>query len=344
MDRLGMSVRWPIIGAPMAGGPSTPALAAAVTEAGGVGFLAGGYKTAEAMGGEICDLRRLTSGPFGVNLFVPQPRPVDDEALRAYLVTLRSEDGDPGTEVVPAWDDDGWLDKLGVLEQSAVPLVSFTFGCPPTSVLSRLRRAGSSVVVTVTTPDEARLAASAGADAVAAQGIEAGGHQGSFHDDVLPDTAWGLLALITGIRHTVDLPVIAAGGLMTGSDVAAVLRAGAVAAQLGTAFLRTPESGAHAIYKAALADPDFSGTAITRAFSGRRARGLINDFIRTHPDAPSAYPQINNATREMRRAALARGDPHTVNLWAGQGYRLAEARPAADVVARIGAELDAGPP
>ena len=134
--------------------------------------------------------------------------------------------------------------------------------------------------------------------------------------------------------------MVAAGGLMTGADVAAVVRAGAVAAQLGTAFLLCPESGASAAHQAALADPSFSGTAITRAFSGRRARGLVNDFMRAHPDAPSAYPEINNATRALRRQAVARGDPQAINLWAGQGFRLAQARPAAEIMATIGSEFE----
>lgn len=159
-----------------------------------------------------------------------------------------------------------------------------------------------------------------------------------------PRTAgWGLLALVTAIRHEVSLPVIAAGGVMTGAAVAGVVRAGAVAAQLGTALLRCPESGASEIHKAALADPRFTSTSITRAFSGRRARGLVNDFMRAHPDAPSAYPHINNATRALRLAALARSDPQATNLWAGQGFRLAQERPAAEIIATIGAEFEALP-
>ncbi len=136
------------------------------------------------------------------------------------------------------------------------------------------------------------------------------------------------------------MPVLAAGGLMTGADVASVVGAGAVAALLGTALLRSDESGAAQVHKAALSDPAFSATAMTRAFSGRRARGLENAFIRAHPDAPSAYPHINNATRAMRRASVARGDPHGTNLWAGRGYRLAREGPAAEIVTAIGTEFE----
>jgi nitronate monooxygenase len=341
MELLGVSVRWPIVGAPMAGGPTTPALAGAVSGAGGLGFLAAGYLNAPALERQILEVERLTGEPFGVNLFVPQDPEVDRPALDAYLGSLEVEARALGVEMEASWDDDGWAQKLDLLYHRPVPVVSFTFGCPAPELVRRLHKVGTAVVVTVTTPDEARRAEAAGVDAVAAQGVEAGGHQGSFHDDQGPDQAWGLLALLTAVRAAVAVPVLAAGGLMTGTDVAAVVRAGAVGAQLGTALLRCPESGASEAYKAALADPAFATTAMTRAFSGRRARGLENAFMRRHADAPSAYPYINNATRALRRASAAGGDVQGTNLWAGQGYRLARARPAAEIIGTIGAEYDA---
>jgi nitronate monooxygenase len=340
-ELLGLPVRWPIIGAPMAGGPSTPELVAAVGDAGGLGMLAAGYRSGEAMTGDIADVRGRTRTPFGVNLFVPQDPAVDEDAVAAYLATLGPEAAAFGVDVVPSWDDDGWDDKLRRLTDDPVPLVSFTFGCPDRSVVSRLQQVGSRVVVTVTSPDEARAAARAGADAVGTQGIEAGGHQGTFHDDRALDDGWELLPLVAAVRAAVEVPVIAAGGLMTGSDVAGALGAGAVGAQLGTALLRSPECGANGIYKAALADPAFTGTAMTRAFSGRRARGLVNEFMRAHPGAPSAYPQINNATRALRQAAVRRHDPEAINLWAGVGYRRAEERPAGEIVASVGRAAEA---
>ncbi|HEY7917912.1 MAG TPA: nitronate monooxygenase [Acidimicrobiales bacterium] len=341
MDLLDLTLRWPIIGAPMAGGPSTPALAAAVGHAGGLGFLAGGYRTAEALAGEIEAVRALTTAPFGVNLFVPGDPAVDEGAVEGYLAGLRAEADELGVDLVPTWDDDGWAEKIALLVTRPVPVVSFTFGCPVATVVDRLRRAGSRIVVTVTDPVEARAAAAAGADAVCAQGIEAGGHQSTFSDDVGLETGMGLPTLIPAVCRAVDLPVIAAGGMMTGADVAVAVTAGAVAAQVGTALLRCPESGAHHLHKEALADPAFGATAMTRAFSGRRARGLVNRFVRAHPDAPSAYPQINNATRALRREAARRGDAQTINLWAGQGFARAEERPAAEVIARMGAEFEA---
>jgi nitronate monooxygenase len=338
---LGLPVRWPIVGAPMAGGPSTPALAAAVSHAGGLGFLAAGYRTGEAMSAEIAAVRALSPAPFGVNLFVPQDPSVDVRAVADYLAALRPEAARFGVEVVPSWDDDGWDEKLQRLEADPVPVVSFTFGCPDRSVIAGLQRAGSRVVVTVTTPDEARAAAAAGVDAVGAQGIEAGGHQSTFDDHRPLEEGWDLDDLLDAIIDEVDVPVIAAGGLSDGADVARVIAAGAVGAQLGTALLRSPESGAHRIHKAALADPAFgAGTGLTRAFSGRRARGLVNAFMRHHPDAPSAYPQINNATRALRRRAAEEGDAQAINLWAGLGFRSAEARPAGEIVATIGRRFE----
>jgi nitronate monooxygenase len=323
----------------MAGGPSTPALAAAVSDAGGLGFLAAGYRTAEAMGDDIARLRKLTTAPFGVNVFVPQAAEVDEAAVAAYLAGLRPEADEFGVDLVPSWDDDGWQDKLDRLVSKPVPVVSFTFGCPEASVVAQLQRAGSRVVITVTTPEEARLAADVGANAVAAQGIEAGGHQGTFSDDLPLEAGVRLADLVPAVGEVVDVPIIGAGGLTTGADVARVVRCGAIAAQVGTALLRSHESGALALHKAALADRQFQGTAVTRAFSGRRARGLNNRFMGAHPDAPSAYPQINNATRALRREATRRGDPHAVNLWAGEGYALAEDRPAAAIITRIGREF-----
>jgi len=344
VDLRDLSVPLPVVGAPMAGGPSTVALAAAVSEAGGLGFLAGGYLTAAELAAQVAEVRRRTTAPFGVNLFLPQPPAVDRAALDAYVASLQPLAGAAGVEVDAWWDDDDVDDKLALLVEDPVPVVSFTFGCPPPEAVGRLHRAGTVVVVSVTTPDEAATAAAGGADALCVQGIEAGGHQATFTDDLGPDTGWGLLALVTAVGHRVELPLVAAGGLMTASDVAAVLRAGAVAAQVGTALLRCPESGAPEMHKAALVDPTFPGTAITRAFSGRRARGLVNGFMRAHPDAPSAYPYVNNATRALRRWARARGNPHGTNLWAGQGFRLARACPAAQVVTTLAAGLDAPAP
>lgn len=202
-------------------------------------------------------------------------------------------------------------------------------------VIRALRDAGSAVVVTVTTAAEAELAAAASPDALCVQGYEAGAHRGTFVNDDAPGRDHGLLLLIGEVAAVTGLPQIAAGGIMSPRQARAVLAAGAVAAQCGTAFLRSPESGAHPLYKAALADPRYTATTVTRAFSGRPARGLVNGFILDHADAPPAYPEINNATRPLRSAAAASGDTERMSLWAGQGYRLAAELPAGEIIDRL---------
>ncbi|MFE6333444.1 nitronate monooxygenase [Streptomyces sp. NPDC057798] len=335
----------PIVQAPMAGGVSVPALAAAVAEAGGLGFLAAGYKTADGMYQEIKQLRGLTGRPFGVNLFMPQPEYADPAAVDVYAHQLAGEAGWYETELGDrdSGRDDGYEAKLAVLLDNPVPVVSFHFGVPSSDVFDSLRRAGTFTLVTATTAEEALAVERAGADAVIAQGVEAGGHQGTHRDNPETDGAGiGLLSLLAQIRETVGIPVVAAGGIMRGSQIAAVLAAGASAAQLGTAFLATPESGAHAVHKQALTNPLFVRTQLTRAFSGRPARGLVNRFLREHgPYAPAAYPEIHHLTSPLRKAAAKAGDAQGMALWAGQGHRMARELPAGQLVEVLAAELAA---
>ncbi|GAA3371411.1 nitronate monooxygenase [Streptomyces sannanensis] len=344
---IGQFCRHPIVQAPMAGGASCPRLAAAVSEAGGLGFLAAGYKTADGIYQEIKQVRALTSQPFGVNLFMPQHRSADPAAVEVYRQQLAGEatwyatplgDADAGT-------DDGYEAKLAILRDDPVPVVSFTFGCPAREVLDSFTRVGTYTIVTVTTVAEARAAERAGADAVCVQGIEAGGHQGTHLDDPEADGAgMGLLSLVTQVREAVRLPIVATGGLMRGAQIAAVTAAGADAAQFGTAFLVCPESGAHPLHKQAMTDPVFARTELTRAFSGRPARGLVNRFMREHgPYAPAAYPQVHHLTAGVRKAAAQAGDAQGMALWAGQGHRLARELPAGQLVEVLAAELDAAP-
>ncbi|MFD5131914.1 nitronate monooxygenase [Streptomyces olindensis] len=336
---------YPIVQAPMAGGVSVPQLAAAVCEAGGLGFLAAGYKTADGMYEEIKQLRSLTGRPFGVNLFMPQPEYADPAAVDVYAHQLAGEAtwyeaelGDP-----ESGRDDGYETKLAVLRDNPVPVVSFHFGAPSREVVDALHRVGTFVLVTATTPDEARAVERAGADAVIAQGVEAGGHQGTHRD--VPETdgsGIGLLSLVAQIREAVNIPIVAAGGIMRGGQIAAVLAAGASAAQLGTAFLATPESGANALHKQALTNPLFVRTELTRAFSGRPARGLVNRFLREHgPYAPAAYPEIHHLTAPLRKAAAKAGDAQGMALWAGQGHRMARELPAGQLVEVLAGELAA---
>ncbi|MBB5152998.1 NAD(P)H-dependent flavin oxidoreductase [Saccharopolyspora phatthalungensis] len=323
----------PLIAAPMAGGVSTPELAAAVSAAGGLGFLAGGYLSEEALAAQIADFRALTSEPFGVNLFVPgERRDVDLADYRARVEAAAARHGVVAGS--PSWDDDTYLAKAELVIAERVPVVSFTFGLPERSLVDRLHEVGAEVVATVTTPQEARAAANAGADLLCVQGMEAGGHRAVLNDDpalVGGGPLIGLLAAIRLIRAEVDLPVIAAGGLVHGADVAAVLSAGAVAAQLGTAFLVCDEAGTQPTQRAEIA-AGRRETALTRAFSGRPARGLVNRFLAENADAPAAYPQLNNLTKPMRGAAGKAGDPELLSLWAGQTYAQTRPLPAAELM------------
>jgi nitronate monooxygenase len=328
-DGLTDLLRRRIVVAPMAGGPTTTDLVIAAAGAGALGCLAAGYKTPGAMAAEMTAVRAATAEPFGVNIFVPGTPYPDAAALAGYLDSLGPGRGDAG------WDDDGFGGKIAALLADPPAFTSFTFGCPAAEMIRALQEAGSAVVVTVTSPAEAALAAGAGADALCVQGYEAGAHRGTFVNDDAPGGDRGLLALIGEVAAVTGLPQIAAGGIMGPRQVRAVLAAGAAAAQCGTAFLRSQESGAHPLHKAALADPRYTATTVTRAFSGRPARGLVNRFIVDHPDAPPAYPEINNATRPLRAAAAARGDTEAMSLWAGQGYRQAAERPAAEIIERL---------
>ncbi len=326
-------LRRPLVVAPMAGGPSTVDLVAAAGSAGALGFLAGGYRTADQLGADIEALRAASRTPFGVNLFVPGAPAADPEALQRYLEELRPEAESLGCRLAdPVWDDDGWDAKLAAVVAAAPPVVSFTFGCPDREVIESLQQAGSVVAVTVTTVAEAVVAAGRGADAVCSQGLEAGGHRGTFRNDDRPVQQVPVVELVASVAAATDVAQLAAGGIAGPDDVRRVLDAGAVAAQCGTAFLRCPESGASPVHKAALADQAFIGTAVTRSFSGRPARGLVNRFMADHPDAPPAYPEINNATRPLRASAARTADTAAMSLWAGTGYRTAADRPAGEVV------------
>jgi nitronate monooxygenase len=319
----------------MAGGASTPALAAAVSGAGGLGFIAAGYKTPDGLAEDMSAIRALTARPFGVNVFAPTGAPADPEAVRRYAERLRPEAERAGASLgEPRFDDDAYAPKLELLERDPPGVVSFTFGCPEPSVVERLQRAGNEVWVTVTSPGEAVEAQQSGADALVVQGVEAGGHRGAFADrDGRED--FGLLALIQLVRHEVDLPLVATGGIATGAGIAAVLAAGASAAALGSAFMLCPEAATSAPHRAALARTD-RPTGLTRAFSGRLARGIVNRLQAEHTAAaPIAYPELHHLTSPLRAQARSAGDPELINLWAGQAHMLAEPRPAAEVVARL---------
>ncbi len=327
----------PVLAAPMAGGPTTPGLVTAAAAAGSLGFLAGGYKTPEALAGEIAAVRR-DGVPFGVNLFAPNPVPVDPSAFRGYARVIDREAQRYGIDLRGAAvveDDDRWRDKIDLLLADPVPVVSFTFGLPRAAVIAALRNAGSLVVQTVTSPAEARLAADAGVDALTVQAAAAGGHSGTLTPAVLPAPV-PLPGLIGQVRQAVSLPLIAAGGIATPAAVAAALHAGAAAVAVGTVLLRADEAGTSAPHRAALADPARRQTVVTRAFTGRPARGLRNLFTERYSErAPLGYPAVHYLTSPIRKAAAAADDPERLSLWAGTGFRHATAEPAGRILERL---------
>jgi nitronate monooxygenase len=323
----------PIVLAPLAGGSSTPELTAAVSEAGGLGFLASGYLTPEALEARMVSVRELTDAPFGVNLFVPGDPEAETPGLDEYLGRLAPEASRYGAGLGEArYDDDGYAQKLALVAEHRPAVVSFTFGCPEPEQIAAVRQAGVEAWVTATNAREAAAGAKAGADALVLQGSEAGGHRASFDD--IDDEPLSTLVLLRVVAHRVRLPLVATGGLTDGPGVAAALAAGAAAAQLGTAFLRATEAGTEPAYRDALASR--APTALTRAFSGRRARGIVNRFMSEHStEAPAAYPQVHYATAPLRAAARKRGDADGFNLWAGQAHELAPSGSAAEIVRSI---------
>jgi nitronate monooxygenase len=323
-----------VICAPMAGGPSTVRLAAAVCDAGGLGFLAAGYVPAEQFAGHVARLRSQTDRPFGVNLFVVAEQHVDQSALDRYLADIAPDAARVGVELgEPRFDDDDVGRKLALLLESPVAVVSFTFGCASAATVAALHEVGTQVWQTVTSVADARVAIDTGCDVLVAQGAQAGGHRGSFVDDGGVD-ALDTLDLVRELCAHTALPVIAAGGIADAADTDAALAAGAVAVQAGTAFLLADEAGTHELHRAAVVSD--TPTAFTRAFTGRTARGVENAFMRAHPDAPAAYPQVHHATTPMRAAAKAAGVGDLVSCWAGTRHHRARSVPAADVVRALG--------
>nr|WP_204342116.1 nitronate monooxygenase [Micromonospora terminaliae] len=331
-ELLGVDV--PVVAAPMAGGPTTTGLATAVGAAGAFAFLAAGYKTPEAVAGEIAELR-AAGRPFGVNVFVPTPVPVTEADFRRYASRIAPEGTAYGLDLAAAArteDDDHWAAKLDLLRGDPVPVVSFTFGLPPAPVVRDLRRAGSRVLVTVTDPAEAAAAADLGVDGLVAQSGTAGGHLGTFTPDAPPPLR-PLPDLLASLAGRTGLPLLGAGGIGGPQDVRAALAAGATGVLVGTLLLRADEAGTGRTHRDALADPGRDRTVVTRAFTGRPARGLHNDFVDRHEAAaPLGYPALHHLTRPLRVAAAQAGDADRLHLWAGTGWRGARDAPVADIL------------
>lgn len=343
LDRLGLSL--PIFQAPMAG-VSTPALAAAVSEAGGLGALGLGASDADAAQAMIADTKARTDRAFNVNLFV-HADPIEDRAreaawLAAIAPAFADADAAPPAGLRTIYRSFAQDDAmLAMLLDERPSVVSFHFGLPDSERLAALHQAGCLLVASATSPAEAQAAERAGIDAVVAQGIEAGGHRGIFDPDA-PDDALTTLTLTRLLVKQGALPVIAAGGIMDGGGIAAALDLGAVAAQLGTAFVACPESNADAGYRAALQSEAAAHTVMTRAISGRPARSLANHFTRLGQSlsaTPPAYPRAYDAGKALNTAHKAKGEAGYGAQWAGQGAPLIRPLPATQLMAVLGDEL-----
>ncbi len=338
-----LGIQHPIIQAPMAGGPSTPELAAAVCNAGGLGSLGSAYSTPEQIAADIKKVRALTEKPFNVNLFaggyVPES-PVDAAPMLALLAEIH-EALHLSPPSLLAWPKNPFAEQLQVVLEARPAVFSFTFGIPEPDAMARLKAAGIASFGTATTVQEGKMLQASGVTAIVAQGAEAGSHRGTFagpFDGAMVPT----FELVRSLRAAVSMPLIASGGLMDGRDIAQALARGASAAQLGTAFLTCPEAGTSEAYRRAVLAARADTTVITRAFSGRPARGLLNTFISKLEDKEKIilpFPLQNALTRPMRNAAAGLGDSGYLSLFVGQGVTRARALPAAELVSLLVAEM-----
>lgn len=320
----------------MAGGITTPELVAAVSNAGGLGSLGAGYMSPEALRKTISEVRGLTDRPFAVNLFVPEHPEEKPEQVRhanGLMEPYRTELGIEAPDEVGQYAQ-SFSDQLAVVVEERVPVFSFTFGMPEEAQISALKEAGIVVVGTATTVREALALEGIGADAVVGQSAEAGGHRGTFLGD-FSKAEIGTFSLIPQLSDSLEIPVIASGGIMDRRGLSASLALGAEAVQMGTAFLTCDESGAHLEYKRAVLEAAEASTQITRVFSGKPARALENRFLKemeAHETELPPYPIQNAWTKDIRDAAKQQSQPEFMSLWAGQAAGLSRAVPAAEVV------------
>jgi nitronate monooxygenase len=333
-----LGLRFPIVQAPMAGGPDTPALAAAVSDAGGLGSLGCAYLGAAQIEAVAADVRARTARPFALNLFVRADQQDDETALARVspvLDEIRRELG-LAKPIARAASGDSYAAQLAAVIRARPAVFSFTFGAPSRADLDAVRAAGIVSIGTATTVAEAEALAQLGVDAICAQGAEAGGHRGTFLGRC-EDGLVGTLPLVRQIVRAVRMPVLAAGGIMDGAGIRAAFDLGAVAAQLGTAFLACPEAGTAPAHRAALSSAHV--TSVTRAFSGRSARGIRNRLVELFERIePAPFPQQQRLTADIRAAASAAGRVDLMQMWAGQGAPAIRALPAAELVRTLVAE------
>ena len=336
-----LGIEYPIIQAPMAGGGDTPELVASVGNAGALGFIGAAYLTPAQIieAGRV--VRTKTERPFGINLFAPSPAPevpANPEKALNRLAPFFAELGLPAP-ALPAKTSESFPEQLEAALRTEAAFISFTFGLLPADAVAAIRRKERLLFGTATTVDEAIALEKSGVDGAIAQGSEAGGHRGTFGGDFQSGMI-GTLALVPQIVDAVRVPVIASGGIMDGRGVAAALALGAGAVQMGTAFLGCEESGVPYAYKEALLGAREDQTRVTRAFSGRPARGIVNRFMTEVEsgdtrDAILPFPLQNSVTRPLRAAAAKQGRAEFLNLWGGQGVRMARRQSAAELVRRL---------
>jgi nitronate monooxygenase len=336
-------IEHPIIQAPMAGS-TTPELVAAVSNAGGLGSIGMWMMTPEQIREAIGKIRALTDRPFNVNLFAGgwESRDVDPGTTLDILRRVHKELG-LSEPAVPAPFEVPFQAQIDAIIEARPPMFSFTFGMPDGATMKRLKEAGITTSGTATTVTEAKLLVDAGVDAVVAQGSEAGGHRGTFAGSI-DDAMIGTMALVPQVVDEVSVPVIAAGGIMDGRGIVAAMALGARASQMGTAFLICDEASVPAVHRKVLRQSPGENVTITRAFSGRNARGIVNEFIDAwhgQEDRTLPFPLQNVATRDMRAAAATRDDPRYLALWAGQGAALArEPMPASRLMQELVQEIE----
>lgn len=344
-----LRIDYPIIQAPMAGGITTTDLVTAVSEYGGLGSVGAGYMTATALREQIQEIKRRTINNFGVNIFVPHPFTASAEAIHkmhTYLQPIRKKlQMNPHEEVaLPTYEEvvATYHQQIKVVLEENVPIVSFTFGLPTKEIVSKLKAQQIITMATATTVQEAIEVEALGIDIVIAQGSEAGGHRGNFLQKT-DDCLIGLMSLVPQVVDHVRIPVVAAGGIMDKRGIAAALTLGASAVQMGTAFLTTTESGAHKCYKQAILQAEASATTLTKAFSGKNARGIRNTFIdgvEKEGITPLAYPIQNTLTQSIRRAAQALDETEYMSLWSGQSPHLARDETVKELMDRLVMDLD----
>lgn len=342
-----LRIHYPIIQAPMAGGPTSPELVSAVSNAGGLGMIGAGYMNGDQIREQIKEVRQLTNHPFGINLFVPSIYTHNQEQIhkmRKILLPILQDLDVEWEAVLPRFEEDlkTFHEQINIIIEEKIPVCSFTFGLPSPEVIANLKENSIIVVGTATTVEEAILNEKAGMAAVVAQGSEAGGHRGTFHRD---DTKGliGLMSLIPQVADNIKIPIIAAGGIMDGRGIKASTCLGASGVQMGTAFLVCEESGANHLHKEAITSSTEEEIVLTHSFSGKMARGVNNRFIKKlkhYEGEVPAYPLQNELTKGIRKMAASKGTKEYMSLWSGQSPRLAKKMTVKELMNKLITEVE----